>query len=101
VEQQVATTTEVEYALRQQQEGDPLHVGEILVEKGAVQPHQVREALDVQKTEREQPEHKEPTAVRETSIADNSIRVDVALLDKLMNLGGELGLARNEIVQRT
>ncbi len=33
------------------------------------------------------------------SIADSTIRVDVGLLDKLMNLVGELVLARNQILQ--
>ncbi|MEO5922292.1 MAG: chemotaxis protein CheW [Bryobacteraceae bacterium] len=33
------------------------------------------------------------------SVADSTIRVDVALLDKLMNLVGELVLARNQILQ--
>jgi two-component system chemotaxis sensor kinase CheA len=44
-----------------------------------------------------------PTAdsveTRAPSIADTAIRVDVGLLDKLMNLVGELVLARNQIVQ--
>jgi len=35
------------------------------------------------------------------NIADSSIRVDVSLLDKLMNLVGELVLARNQILQFT
>ena len=35
------------------------------------------------------------------SIADSSIRVDVPLLDKLMNLVGELVLARNQILEYT
>ncbi len=35
------------------------------------------------------------------SIADNSIRVDVNQLDKLMNLVGELVLARNQVLQFT
>jgi len=34
-----------------------------------------------------------------TSIADTNVRVDVALLDKLMNLVGELVLSRNQILQ--
>ncbi len=34
-----------------------------------------------------------------SSVADNSIRVDVGLLDVLMNLVGELVLARNQILQ--
>jgi two-component system chemotaxis sensor kinase CheA len=36
---------------------------------------------------------------RAPSVADTAIRVDVGLLDKLMNLVGELVLARNQIVQ--
>ena len=38
-------------------------------------------------------------AVRGQSAADSTIRVDVGLLDKLMNLVGELVLARNQILQ--
>ncbi|HJZ56908.1 MAG TPA: chemotaxis protein CheA, partial [Gemmataceae bacterium] len=41
----------------------------------------------------------EPTETRAPAVADASIRVDVGLLDKLMNLVGELVLARNQIVQ--
>lgn len=40
------------------------------------------------------------TPVR-SSAEDSAIRVDVALLDRLMNLVGELVLARNQILQRT
>jgi two-component system, chemotaxis family, sensor kinase CheA len=36
---------------------------------------------------------------RSPAVAETSIRVDVGLLDKLMNLVGELVLARNQIVQ--
>ena len=39
--------------------------------------------------------------VHNASAADSTIRVDVGLLDKLMNLVGELVLARNQIVQFT
>lgn len=39
-----------------------------------------------------------PTSSGDTS-TDTSIRVDVSLLDKLMNLVGELVLARNQIIQ--
>ena len=38
---------------------------------------------------------------KEATIADSTIRVDVALLNKLMNLVGELVLARNQILQFT
>lgn len=34
-------------------------------------------------------------------VADSTIRVDVTLLDKLMNLVGELVLARNQVMQHT
>jgi two-component system chemotaxis sensor kinase CheA len=44
---------------------------------------------------------KEPAARPVTSVSDTAIRVDVGQLDKLMNLVGELVLARNQIVQFT
>ncbi|HMG52760.1 MAG TPA: chemotaxis protein CheW, partial [Kofleriaceae bacterium] len=40
-------------------------------------------------------------AAPEAAAGETSIRVDVALLDKLMNLVGELVLARNQIIQLT
>jgi len=61
-------------------------------------------------------EHKEPARERaagqqepdkrdggaaQSSVVDSSLRVDVALLDQLMNLVGELVLARNQILQIT
>jgi two-component system chemotaxis sensor kinase CheA len=39
------------------------------------------------------------TEFRATVVADSSIRVDVGLLDKLMNLVGELVLTRNQVLQ--
>lgn len=36
---------------------------------------------------------------RTSSVSDNNIRVEVGLLDKLMNLVGELVLARNQVLQ--
>jgi two-component system chemotaxis sensor kinase CheA len=39
------------------------------------------------------------TVGKQSSVADSTIRVDVGLLDKLMNLVGELVLARNQILQ--
>jgi len=38
-------------------------------------------------------------ATKGPSLADSTIRVDVAMLDKLMNLVGELVLSRNQILQ--
>jgi two-component system, chemotaxis family, sensor kinase CheA len=39
------------------------------------------------------------TSGKDTHIAESTIRVDVGLLDKLMNLVGELVLARNQLLQ--
>jgi len=82
-----ATPEEVADAIEQQMDGDPRHVGEILVEHGAVQPAEVVEAL---KTQNES---------RTSALSASNIRVDVGQLDKLMNLVGELVLARNQILQ--
>ncbi len=41
----------------------------------------------------------EPVESRAPAVSDTSIRVDVGLLDKLMNLVGELVLARNQILK--
>jgi two-component system chemotaxis sensor kinase CheA len=43
----------------------------------------------------------ETGAQKTASVVDSTIRVDVGLLDKLMNLVGELVLARNQILQVT
>ena len=72
-------------ALQQQDAGDPRHVGEILVEHEVIKPTDVVDALKAQTEER--------------PAASESIRVDVGLLDDLMNLVGELVLARNQILQ--
>ncbi len=85
---------DVEEAVAAQAAGDPRHLGEILVEHGAVASHQVVEAL-------QQQESAAPAAGRTSAVADSTIRVDVELLDKLMNLVGELVLARNQILQFT
>jgi two-component system chemotaxis sensor kinase CheA len=45
------------------------------------------------------PEPAETGEPRAASVSDSSIRVDVGLLNKLMNLVGELVLARNQIMQ--
>lgn len=84
----IAPPGKVLEALREQAEGDPRHLGEILVERGAVQPQDVVQALRVQ----------EASA---GAVSESSVRVDVGLLDKLMNLVGELVLARNQILQFT
>jgi two-component system, chemotaxis family, sensor kinase CheA len=75
-----------EAAARQLLDGDVRPLGEILVDSGQAEPAEVAEALERQQAGR-------------GGIADTSIRVDVGLLDNLMNLVGELVLARNQILQ--
>ncbi len=43
----------------------------------------------------------EPASQKNSVVLDSTIRVDVGLLDKLMNLVGELVLARNQLLQGT
>jgi two-component system chemotaxis sensor kinase CheA len=45
------------------------------------------------------PESAAPVAPPSSDLSESNIRVDVGLLDKLMNLVGELVLARNQILQ--
>jgi two-component system chemotaxis sensor kinase CheA len=75
-------------AAEKQKEGDPRRIGEILVEQGAARPADVVDALRIQQSSRAQ-----------TAVSDSTIRVDVGLLDKVMNLVGELVLARNQVLQ--
>lgn len=49
----------------------------------------------------EPPEEEKAVGSTRSSLADSNIRVDVDLLDGLMNLVGELVLARNQILQFT
>jgi two-component system chemotaxis sensor kinase CheA len=77
----------VAQAAHEQETGDPRKLGEILVEHKAVKPQDVNEALKAQGESR--------------GVTDSNIRVDVGLLDKLMNLVGELVLARNQVLQHT
>jgi chemotaxis protein histidine kinase CheA len=82
-----ASPEQVHEALTLQQEGDPRPIGEILVERGAAKPAAVQQALQGQ------------AEARASALSESNIRVDVGLLDKLMNLVGELVLARNQILQ--
>ncbi len=89
VESGAAREEHLSEALEQQAAGDPRHIGEILVEKGAVEPVAVKDALAQQQENR----------AREGSVADSTLRVEVANLDRLMNLAGELVLVRNQLLQ--
>ena len=87
VASQLCKPEQVEAAAERQQAGDPRLLGEILVATDAVHPEAVAEGLKVQSDHRD--------------VVSNTIRVDVALLDKVMNLVGELVLARNQVLQFT
>ena len=80
-----AQPQDVGSALQQQIEGDERKLGTILLDEGKAQPAAVSEALQAQTPKR--------------SIADSAIRVDVDLLDTLLNMVGELVLARNQLVR--
>lgn len=89
VAQGMVHPADVAAALHEQQRGAPARVGEILVARGSTSPEAVKDALDTQQD------------VRAGLVSEGSIRVDVSLLDRLMNLVGELVLARNQIIQST
>ena len=79
-----AERTDVEIAAAEQSLGDQRELGKILVDDGRAKKADVEEAAATQQRK---------------SAAESSIRVDVALLDRLMNLVGELVLSRNQIIQ--
>ena len=85
VEQGKVTPEDLARALEQQEMGRK-RLGEILVAHGAANPEDVAAAQQTLETRR-------PEAAVET------IRVGVNLLDRLMNLVGELVLARNQLLQ--
>jgi two-component system chemotaxis sensor kinase CheA len=76
---------DVQAALKLQNAGDARKVGEILLATGATSPADLNRALKLQA------EHRDLTS--------STLRVDVDRLDKVMNLVGELVLARNQIVR--
>jgi two-component system chemotaxis sensor kinase CheA len=92
VERGVASQEYVEMGLAAQSRGDARQLGEILISFGVTSAEEIEAALqDYRKAEEER--------AQSGGVADSSIRVDVGLLDTLMNLIGELVLARNQIVQ--
>ena len=90
IQQGAVSEVEVQRAVEQQVAGDPRHLGEILIEHGAAKSADIVDALQQQRSTRSA-----------STAADRTIRVDVGLLDKLMNLVGELVLARNQVLQFT
>ena len=77
-----ADRTDVEIAATEQVLGDARPIGKILADEGKAEPAEVEKA-----------------ASKQRGAADSTIRVDVAVLDTLMNLVGELVLSRNQIMQ--
>ncbi len=88
VESGAVEKEQVAQAAALQADGDPRRIGEILIDSGAVKPREVLDALQVQ-------------SEASPALSASNLRVDVNLLDKLMNLVGELVLARNQILQFT
>jgi two-component system chemotaxis sensor kinase CheA len=76
----------IDRAVEQQRLGDPRRLGEILVEHGALAPRDIVDALLARS---------EAAAL---SLTESSVRIEVQLLDRLMNLVGELVLARNQLL---
>ncbi len=69
---------------------EPPKLGEILVESKVITPAQLEEGLQAQKA---------AVAAAHHDTAESTIRVNVVVLDRLVNLIGELVLARNQLVQ--
>jgi two-component system chemotaxis sensor kinase CheA len=74
-------------ALAAQQKGDRRFLGEILVEAGALRPADIADTLRIQEES------------RTSALWDNTVRVDLHLLEKLTDLVGELVLTRNQLLQ--
>ncbi len=82
VEEGDADRTDVEIAATEQSLGDERVIGEILVDE-----------------KRTTAENVEKAATKQRTAAESTIRVDVGVLDSLMNLVGELVLTRNQLLQ--
>ena len=93
VEMGVVDAEQVSLALAAQGLGDKRLLGEILVEEGIVQAEAIEDALALHSAGRSNDGR--------SKLSDANVRVDVALLDRLMTLVGELVLARNNILVHT
>ena len=71
---------------------------DVVDEAPAVAAEAAPQKTEVAKASKEAAASESP---KSSSIADQSVRIDVDLLDRLMNLVGELVLARNQILQFT
>jgi two-component system chemotaxis sensor kinase CheA len=89
VDQGKITQSDLARALQKQEQGDRRRLGEILVELGAVSADDVTAV------------HQTIEGAKAWEAGTGTIRVDVGLLDRVMNLVGELVLARNQVLQFT
>lgn len=113
VESGLITTDQLEGAVSRQRDGDNRKIGEILIEMGALEPEQlisaerrVSEATVVTSEpsgdDTTGPDAPTPSGAAQKlagTASNDSVRVDLALLDSIVDLVGELVLARNQIVQ--
>jgi len=79
---------EIQLPVKTQKADAPRPMDEIVVEPDAARPADVGDALRGPQSSRVQ-----------STASDSTIRVGVDVLDKLMTLGGELVLARNQVLQ--
>jgi two-component system chemotaxis sensor kinase CheA len=79
---------ELARAIEKQEAGDSRSLGDILVAMGAASEQHIQEALAILNETKSR-----------ASAAEASVRVNVTVLDRLMNLVGELVLARNQILK--
>jgi two-component system chemotaxis sensor kinase CheA len=86
VERGSVTPEELAFALQEQEGGDQRRVGEILVALGLCKVEDILGATQILESRG-----------RESGV--ETVRVGVNLLDRLMNLVGELVLARNQLLQ--
>jgi two-component system, chemotaxis family, sensor kinase CheA len=100
---------------REKMSPDPSKIGGVLIERGQVRPEDLVLALEIQKKGRlkigeilvaqgaASPEDvlaaQHTLESRNPDAAAETIRVGISLLDRLMNLVGELVLARNQLLQ--
>ncbi|MFT7662154.1 MAG: two-component system chemotaxis sensor kinase CheA [Planctomycetota bacterium] len=91
----IVTAETLQSALDRQGNGDERRLGEILAKESGVSEEHISQALTAQ----EEFEKPKEVTVAGGGITSNNIRVQVEQLDKLMNLAGELVLARNQILQ--
>lgn len=82
-------------ALEAQRGGDRRRLGEILVAQGGADPKLINEAL----REQEAGDKTKKKSSKGSGVETSNIRVSVSHLDQLMNMVGELVLARNQLVQ--